>query len=156
MISIVIFSYLTSKNNCINPATNMATTATEKKASLLKQIEALQKQAQELDAEAVHELKLKLSDARKVVTNLEHELASLTGQPAGPKVRRERRPSITDEHLQPQLLAVMAKNGREGLNARQIAEHLHQDAIRVRKFIATNPKLLKKTGAGAGTKFFLP
>ena len=57
---------------------------------------------------------------------------------------------------QPQLLAVMAKNGREGLNARQIAEHLHQDAIRVRKFIADNPKLLKKTGKGAGTKFFLP
>ena len=135
----------------------MASTATEKKASLLKQIEALQKQAQELDAEAVHELKLKLSDARKVVTNLEHELAALTGKPEGlPKIRRERRPSITDEHLQPQLLAVMAKNGREGLNASQIAEHLHQDAIRIRKFIVSNPKLLKKTGAGAGTKFFLP
>ncbi len=135
----------------------MATTATEKKASLLKQIEALQKQAQELDAEAIHELKLKLSDARKVVTNLEHELAALTGKPEGlPKVRRERRPSITDEHLQPQLLAVMAKNGREGMNARQISEHLHQDAIRVRKFIKDNPKLLKKTGVGAGTKFFLP
>ncbi len=53
------------------------------------------------------------------------------------------------------LLAVMAKSGREGMNARQIAEQLHQDAIRVRKFIADNPKLLKKTGKGAGTKFFL-
>ena len=133
-----------------------ATTAKDKKLTLQQQIEALQKQMHDLDQEAVHELKLKLSDARKVVTNLEHELAELTGQPAGPKVRRERRPSITDEHLQPQILAVMAKSGKEGMNARQLADGLHQDAIRVRKFIASNPKLLKKTGAGAGTKFFLP
>ena len=134
-----------------------APTATEKKSALQKQIEDLQKKMQDLDAEAIHELKLKLSDARKVVSTLEAELASLTGKPAGaPKTKRIRRPSITDEHLQPQLLAVMAKNGREGMNARQIAEQLHQDAIRVRKFIVDNPKLLKKTGNGAGTKFFLP
>ena len=49
----------------------------------------------------------------------------------------------------------MAKHGREGMNARQLAEYLHQDAIRIRKFIKDNGKLLKKTGAGAGTKFFL-
>ena len=131
--------------------------AKDKKLSLQQQIEALQKQMEALDQESIHELKLKLSDARKVVSTLEDELAHLTGRLAGEtKVKRNRRPSITDEHLQPQLLAVMAKNGREGLNARQIAEHLHQDAIRVRKFIADNPKLLKKTGNGAGTKFFLP
>ena len=133
-----------------------ATTAKDKKLTLQQQIEALQKQMADLDQEAVHELKLKLSDARKVVTNLEHELAELTGKPEGaPKVRRERRPSITDEHLQPQILAVMAKSGKEGLNARQLSEHLHQDAMRIRKFIASNSKLLKRTGKGAGTKFFL-
>ena len=138
-------------------ATAAAPTAKNKKQSIQEQIDALQKQMEALDQEAIHELKLKLSDARKVVSTLEAELAQLTGKPAGEtKAKRVRRPSITDEHLQPQLLAVMAKNGREGLNARQIAEHLHQDAIRVRKFIADNPKLLKKTGAGAGTKFFLP
>ena len=133
-----------------------ASSAKDRKLSIQQQIEALQKQMHDLDQEAVQELKLKLSDARKVVTTLEHELAQLTGQPAGPKVRRERRPSITDEHLQPQILAVMAKNGKEGMNASQMAEHLHQDAIRIRKFIKDNPKLLKKTGNGAGTKFFLP
>ena len=138
-------------------ATATTTSAKDKKHSLQQQIEALTAQMQALDEEAIHELKLKLSDARKVVSTLEAELAQLTGKPAGEtKIRRIRRPSITDEHLQPQLLAVMAKNGREGMNARQIAEHLHQDAIRVRKFIADNPKLLKKTGNGAGTKFFLP
>ena len=134
-----------------------APSAKNKKQSIQEQIDALQKQMQDLDQEAIHELKLKLSDAKKVVTTLEDELAQLTGKPAGePKTKRVRRPSITDEHLQPQILAVMAKHGKEGLNARQLSEHLHQDAIRIRKFIKDNSKLLKKTGSGAGTKFFLP
>ena len=134
-----------------------AATAKDRKQSLQQQIEALQKQMEALDQEAIHELKLRLSDARKVVVALEDELASLTGKPsAEPRPKRVRRPSITDEHLQPQVLAVMAKHGKEGLNAKQLAEHLHQDAIRIRKFIVDNSKLLKRTGAGAGTKFFLP
>ena len=132
--------------------------ATDKKAALQKQIEALQSQMAALNEEAIHELKLKLSDARKLVRELEDELARLTGRPAddAPKTRRERRPSITDEALQPQLLKVMAAFGQEGMNAKQMAERLHQDPLRVRKFIAANPKLLKRQGAGAGTKFFLP
>ena len=132
-------------------------TASDKKATLQKQIEALQDQMVALQEEAIEELKAKLSDARKAVSTVEDELAQLTGKPVSgePKTRRTRRPSITDEHLQPQLLAVMAKHGREGLNARQLAEHLHQDAIRIRKFIADNAKLLNRTGNGAGTKFFL-
>lgn len=91
-----------------------------------------------------------------MVTTLEHELASLTGQPAGPKVRRERRPSITDDALKDQLLKVMANFGAEGMNAKQLADKLHQDALRIRKFIKDNPKVLKRTGSGPGTKFFLP
>ena len=135
----------------------MATTANEKKFALKKQIEDLQKKMQELDQEAVHELKLKLADARKVVVALEDELAELTGKPSGEtKVRRVRRPSITDEALKDQLLKVMANFGKEGMNAKQLAEKLHQDALRVRKFIASNPKTLKRTGSGPGTKFFLP
>ena len=135
----------------------MATSATEKKASLQKQIEALTAQMHALDQEAVHELKLKLSDARKVVTDLEHELERLTGKPAAlTKVRRERRPSITDDALKDQLLQVLANFGKEGMNAKQMAEKVHQDALRIRKFIKDNPKVLKRTGGGPGTKFFLP
>ena len=133
-----------------------APTATDKKAALQKQIDSLQTQMEALDQEAVHELKLKLSDARKVVTNLELELEQLIGKPVGlPKVRRARRPSITDEALPGQLLSVMAKHGKEGMNAKQLAEKLNQDALRVRKFISTNPKVLKRQGSGPGTKFFL-
>ena len=112
---------------------------------------------QDLDQEAIHDLKLRLSDARKVVTNLEHELAELTGKPVlETKVRRERRPSINDDALKDQLLKVMANFGQEGMNAKQLADKLHQDALRIRKFIKDNPKALKRTGSGPGTKFFLP
>ena len=135
----------------------MAQSATDKKSALQKQIEALTAQMHALDQEAVHELKLKLSDARKVVTDLEHELASLTGKSSGaPKQRRERRPSITDDALKDQILKVLANFGQEGMNAKQMAEKVHQDALRIRKFIKDNPKVLKRTGGGPGTKFFLP
>lgn len=129
--------------------------APDKKAALQKQIEALQGQIEALNQEAIHELKLKLSDARRVVRDLEEELAALTGRPVGEKLRRERRPSIADEALQPQILKVMAAHGKEGMNAVQLAEKLNQDPLRVRKFISANPKLLKKTGVAAGTKFLL-
>ena len=49
----------------------------------------------------------------------------------------------------------MANFGMEGMNAKQLAEKLNQDALRVRKFISTNPKVLKRQGSGPGTKFYL-
>ena len=134
----------------------MATNVKDKKQSLQQQIEALQKQMEALDQEAIHELKLKLSDARKLVVELEDELATLTGKPAGEtKVKRTRRPSIADDALQDQILKVMANFGQSGMNAKQLAEKLNQDALRVRKFISSNPKVLKRQGSGPGTKFFL-
>ena len=112
---------------------------------------------QELDAEAMHELKSKLLDARKVVVALEDELAQLTGKPAGePHVKLVHRPRITDEALRDRVLKVVANFGKEGMNAKQLAEKLHQDALRVRKFVSANPKVLKRQGSGLGTKFFLP
>ena len=135
----------------------MAATTKDKKQTLQQQIEALQKQMEALDQESIHELKLKLSDARKLVSELEDELATLTGKPAGEttKVKRTRRPSIADDALQGQILKVMANFGKEGMNAKQLAEKLNQDALRVRKFITANPKVLKRQGSGPGTKFFL-
>ena len=136
----------------------MASTQTEdKKAALRKQIETLQQQLQALDQEAIHELKLRLSDARKVVRELEEELAALTGKPTAAETpsRRTRRPAISDEVLEPQLLKVIAHHGREGMNAKQLAEQLNQNPMRVRRFIVAHPKLLKRQGKGPGTKFFL-
>ena len=134
----------------------MATTAKDRKLTLQQQIAALQKQMHDLDQETVHELKLKLSDARRVVSTLEAELETLTGKPSGAsKTRRERRPSISDEILKDQVLKAMAADGKLGMNARQLSEKVGQEAPRIRQFIAAHPKLLKRTGNRAGTKFFL-
>lgn len=137
-------------------ATSQSTT--DKKTALQKEIAALQEKMKLIDSEAIHELKLKIGDAKRVWEDLVKELEQLTGKPATPtpKMRRERRPSISDASLKDQLLKVMATFGKEGMNAKQIAGKLNVDPIRVRKFITTNPKVLKRTGAGPGTKFYLP
>ena len=54
------------------------------------------------------------------------------------------------------ILEVMARNGRHGINAIEIATAIDQNPIRVRDFVKNNPKVLKRQGTGPGTKFFLP
>ena len=124
----------------------------------LDKIEELQKQIELLKQEAIDELKQQLNEARGAVAELEDELTELTGKPAeaGTRARRNRRPSITDEALRGQILKAMAAEGKTGLNAKEIAGKVNQDPLRIRRFIRDNPKALKRQGAGAGTKFFLP
>ena len=138
-------------------AKTKAASASDKKSVLQTQIEALQAQVEVLNTEAVDELKSKISETKKVLRDYEQQLESLTGKSTGsPKTRRSRRSSISDEQLQPQLLKVITQNGKAGMNAKQLAEQLNQDALRIRKFISANPKALKRVGKGPGTKFFLP
>ena len=125
--------------------------------SALSKIEELQKQIDILKQQAVEEVKQKLADARKLVSQLEGELAELTGKPQEEesRSRRVRRPSISDEHLRAFVLKAMADHGKHGMNAKGLADKVGQDALRVRKFIKNNPKMLKRQGSGPGTKFFL-
>jgi len=123
-----------------------------------QQIEQLEEQISKLKNGALAELKAKLAEAIKNVATLEKELAELTGQPTAASAtapRRTRRPSITDDELKPQVLKAMAQQGTNGLNAKEIATCVGQDPLRVRKFIAANPSVLKRQGAGPGTLFFL-
>ncbi len=123
-----------------------------------QQIEQLEAQILKLKKEAVLELKAKLAEAIENVATLENELAELTGKSdAAPAAapRRTRRPSISDEELKPLVLKAMAQKGMTGLNAKEIATCVEQDPLRVRKFIAANPSVLKRQGAGPGTLFFL-
>jgi len=125
-----------------------------------EQIEQLEQQIVELKKQALIELKEKLVEARKSVADLEAQLAELTGTEAPTTsvapVRRTRRPSVSDDELKPLILKVMAQHGMTGLNAKDIAFHVGQDPLRVRKFIASNPTALKRQGSGPGTRFFLP
>lgn len=128
-------------------------TATQQIAELEQKIQALRQQA-------LAELKEKLAEARRNVAELESKLAEITGKPAEAAAaaapqRRVRRPSISDEELKPQILKAMAEKGMRGLNAKEIAEAVGQDPLRVRKFIAANPSVLKRQGSGPGTRFFL-
>ena len=123
-----------------------------------QQIEQLEEQISKLKKQALAELKAKLAEAIQNVAVLEKELAELTGQPEAAPVgapRRTRRPSITDDDLKPLVLKAMAQKGMNGLNAKEIAVGVGQDPLRVRKFIAANPSVLKRQGAGPGTLFFL-
>ncbi len=125
--------------------------------SALSKIEELQKQIETLKQQAVAEVKLKLAEARRLVVQLEDELAELVGKApeAETRTRRARRPSITDEHLLAFVLKAMADSGKMGMNAKELADKVGQDALRIRKFIKNNPKILKRQGSGPGTKFFL-
>ena len=127
-----------------------------------EQIEQLERQILDLKKQALVELRDKLTEARKTVADLEKELTQLTGkssdEPATEttSTRRTRRPSVTDDELKPMVLKAMAQHGMNGLNAKDIASHVGQDPLRIRKFIANNPTALKRQGAGPGTRFFLP
>jgi len=124
-----------------------------------QQIEALEAQIKNLRHQALDELREKLAEARRTVADLESQLAEITGKPAeaaaAPTRRRTRRASVTNEELKPLVLKAMADKGLNGLNAKEIAEAIGQDPMRVRKFIAETPSLLKRQGAGPGTRFFL-
>jgi len=126
-----------------------------------EQIEELEKQILALKQQALGELKEQLAAAKKSVIDLEAQLAQLTGKPAPEgaaliaPAHRTRRPSISDADLKPLVLKAMAQKGMTGLNAKDIAESVGQDPLRIRKFIAQNPSVLKRQGSGPGTRFFL-
>ena len=124
--------------------------------SALDKIQELELQIRQLKEDAILELKGKLVAARRTVADLEKEIEELTGHAAPTGIIRIRRESIPDEDLKRRILEVFAANGIHGMNAKKIAGAVGQAPLRIRDFLKKNPKLLKRQGAGAGTKFFLP
>jgi len=129
-----------------------------------QEIDELKRRLETLREEAEDELRQRLGEARRVVADLEQQLSEVTGRPSAsairaqfaPKATRIRRPSVSDEELNTQVLQILAAAGQRGINAKRIATALNQTPARIRQFIAANPKSLKRTGSGPGTKFFLP
>lgn len=124
--------------------------------SALDQIQELELQIRQLKEDAILELKEKLVAARRTVADLEKEIEELTSHAAPPSAIRIRRESISDEDLKRKILEVFAANGKHGMNAKKIADAVGQAPIRIRDFLKKNPRVLKRQGEGAGTKFFLP
>ena len=128
-----------------------ATSAAEEIARLTKRLKQLQEQAEE-------ELRQQLKEARAVVTDLEMQLSEITGRPSATMIKAadpKRWAPITDEQLEVMILFLMQKEGQEGLNAKTIGERLNQDPVRIRQWIKKYPTVLKRVGAGPGTKFFV-
>ena len=86
-----------------------------------------------------------------VVSDLEGQLAELTGHAATKlKVRRGRRPSITDAALQDQILKVMANHGKT-VPERQAARRQAQPGTRCGSASSSRVtrRVLKRAGVGS-------
>jgi len=130
-----------------------------KALSTQQEIEQLKRRLEVLQEGAENELRQKLKEARKVVTDLEMQLSEITGRPSATMIQasdRKRWPAITDEQLEVMVLFLLQKEGQEGMNAKTIAERLKQNPVRIRGWIKTHPSVLKRVGAGPWTRFFVP
>jgi hypothetical protein len=124
--------------------------------STQQEIAQLQKRLAQLQEQAEDELRQRLKEARAVVTDLEMQLSEVTGRPTASQIRAwGGLAPLTDEALEVQILFVVQKEGKDGMNAKTIAEKLSQSPVRIRGWIKKYPKVLKRVGSGPGTKFFV-
>jgi predicted RNase H-like nuclease (RuvC/YqgF family) len=124
-----------------------------------QEIEQLKRRLEVLQEEAEEQLRQKLAEARKVVTDLEMQLSEITGRPSATMIKAadpKRWPPVTDEQLEVMILFLLQKEGQDGMNAKTIAERLNQNPVRIRQWVKDNPTVLKRVGKGPGTKFFIP
>jgi hypothetical protein len=128
------------------------TSTSEEIAALTKRLEHLQEQAEDV-------LREKLKEARAVVTDLEFQLSEITGRPSATMIKAadpKRWAPINDEALEVMVIFLLQKEGQEGMNGTSIAERLNQNPVRIRQWVKKHPTVLKRVGAGPGTKFFVP
>ena len=129
---------------------HMLTTSTQ------QEIQQLQKRLEQLQEQAEDVLRQKLKEARAVVTDLELQLSEITGRPTATQIKVVKGVApLTDEALEVQILYVIQKEGQDGMNAKSIASKLNHNPVRIRQWIKNHPKVLKRVGAGPGTRFFV-
>jgi len=125
--------------------------------STQQEIQQLQKRLAQLQDQAEDEIRQRLKEARAVVTDLEMQLSEITGRPTATQIKVVKGfAPLTDEELEVQILFVVQKEGKDGMNAKTIASKLNQNPVRIRGFIKAHPNVLKRVGSGPGTKFFVP
>ena len=128
--------------------------------SIEHEIQQLRKRLSVLEEQAEDVLRQKLKEARAVVTELELQLSEITGRPTATQIHahnapRIRRESISDEKLEIRILSLLHEEGEQGMNAKTIAEKLQQNTVRIRQWITKHPTVLKRVGAGPGTRFYV-
>ena len=130
---------------------HMQATSTE------QEIQQLKRRLELLNEQAENELRQRLKEARAVVTDLEMQLSDITGRPTATQIKAVNGfAPITDEQLEVMILFLLQKEGQDGMDAKTIAEKLKQNPVRIRQWIKKHPSILKRVGAGPGTRFFAP
>ena len=121
-----------------------------------QEIAHLQKRLAQLQEQAEDVIRQKLKEARAVVADLEDQLSEITGRPTATQIKVVKGfAPLTDEELEVQILFVVQKEGKDGMNAKSIASKLNQNPVRIRGFIKKFPKVLKRVGSGPGTRYFV-
>jgi len=121
-----------------------------------QEIQQLQKRLAQLQEQAEDVIRQKLKEARAVVADLEDQLSEITGRPTATQIKVVKGfAPLTDEELEVQILFVVQKEGKDGMNAKSIASKLNQNPVRIRGFIKKFPKVLKRVGSGPGTRYFV-
>ena len=126
--------------------------------STKEEIAALTKRLEHLQEQAEDEIRQRLKEARAVVTELEHQLSEITGRPSATMVRAadpKRWAPVTDDQLEVMIVFLLQKEGAEGMNVKTIASKLTQNPVRIRQWVKNHPSVLKRIGAGPGTRFYV-
>lgn len=140
------------------PSLGPPTNPDERTSQLKKRLEHLQEQAED-------EIRQRQKEARAVVTDLELQLSEITGRPSATMIKaasfddhrapRTNRPHITDEKLEIRFLSLLHEEGKQGMNAKTIAEKLDQAPVRIRQWVNNHPTVLRRVGSGHGTRFYV-
>ena len=119
----------------------------------LTQIQALETRIRQLRGVQLDELNARLHAARCEVSELERELAKLTGQApsAGLSVRA---PRLSSEEVRRLVLKALAETPT-GLSQAEVAQRTGLKYPTVAVFLKKNPKAFKTTGSGRSKRYFL-
>ena len=120
----------------------------------LAQIAALESRIVELKGQCLSELKARLQAARQTVSDLEKELAKLTGSPSIGTAVAVRRPRTSPEDLRRLVLKALAETPT-GLSAKELATTAGLNYQAVLQFLNANPKAFKMTGSARAKRYFL-
>lgn len=122
-------------------------------SSAQTQIAELEAKIQSLRAAQVTELKEKLVEARKTVSELESQIGKITGKaPVGGKPERRKRTSSED--VRKGILKALA-DSPTGLSQKEISDTTGLNYNTVVLFLKKNPKDFKTTGQMKSKRYFL-
>jgi DNA-binding NarL/FixJ family response regulator len=114
------------------------------------QIQELETKLQQLKEQQVNELRERLRLARKTVSELEDEIAAITGKTAVPRARKR----VSSEEMRSRIVAVLSANPK-GLTQKQIADETQFAYGSVAAFLKKHQKEFKTTGERKQKRYFL-